>query len=146
MLEHGVAMANCAICGDPEGDMHNVAQLEIGASQVNSVHRFMPTRPKYWTAAEMVDWLKTHTRLEDPEYAARWWLGCMWVEGFNDMNLRERTELIVDGSEAITLEDVTGYLQQTYNEDCETVAEGDSNLELDWLAFWRDQLGGTNGS
>lgn len=99
-----------------------------------------PEGVKYWTADDMVGWLKTHTKLTDPEYAARWWLGCMWVEGFNDMNGRERIELIVDGSNAIDLNDVTEYLQQVYNEDTESVTEGNEALEGDWTAFWLREL------
>ena len=124
---------HCAICGQPDGDMHNVEP------RVTGTHKFTNVRPKYWLASDMIDWLKANTKLEDPEYAAKWWLGCQLAEAYRDFEERDWVELLVDGSEPLMLDAVSEYLQEHYQmqaEDDIEVFEADANLESEWCGFW----------
>lgn len=100
-----------------------------------------PEGCKYWLASDMIDWLKANTKLEDPEYAAKWWLGCSWAESIADMNARERTELAVDGQAPMTLDDITEFIQSEYEDGGRlstgwSISEIDAAFENEWREFW----------
>lgn len=133
-------MANemCAICGDPDGEMHNVTLADTPSK--HPIHRFTTVKPKFWTAADVHEWISTNVNLnegchETPEAAALWWLAVEYAELVGDMNTRERASMYIEGVMPLTEQDVTDKVQYM-NEDQE---DADEQIEADLKSFFSDR-------
>lgn len=123
----------CAICGDEDGDTHNVVDNGEPPVLRQPLHRFTTTKPKFWTADDVVEWIKANVPDKDApdgsEAAALWWKACRDSELIDDMNSRERAEMFLDGVQATSLDHITEDIQNRYEDEGYTVEEMDEQWE-----------------
>lgn len=104
---------------------------------------------KFATGADVVKWIEANVDYkarghETPEIAAIWWHAFELEESIRDMGTRERMELLIEGRDPLTLEDVTEALGYEYEDDGGApenwVALVDAGLERRLREFWGEAV------
>lgn len=108
-----------------------------------------PVGAKFWTVYDVAKWIAANVPLDEwrehghKRNAAIWWSAFSNAEAMRDLNMREMTELIVEGSRPWRGKDVTDQLQAQY-EDAggDATEEVNQNIENDLRTFWNVKIGG----